>query len=64
MNTSPSICQPALKEINEYLNLAREAHRADDLRKALEHALVAIGAQGVLIKHLISVVDSKADLEG
>jgi hypothetical protein len=63
MNTSASICKPAINEINEHLKQALEAHKTDNISKALEHTLVVIGAQAHLIKHLISVVDSKADAE-
>jgi hypothetical protein len=63
MNTSDSLCKAAITEINEHLNQARAASKNNDLGKALEHALAAINAQTHLIKHLLAVVDSKADPE-
>jgi hypothetical protein len=63
MNTSDSLCKAAITEINEHLNQARATSRNNELGKALEHALAAIDAQAHLIRHLIAVVDSKADAE-
>lgn len=61
--TNDSLCKSATKEIDERLEKARVAFRTNNLSNSLDHALVVIGAQALLIKHLIPVVDSKVDAE-